>query len=154
MASSLGGALLRQSAMKSAPSMATNRSLLQPQRFVQRGRAVGASNIAATAKAPTQAVKITIQGRRLPVRFFAFLTPAGITVTLLRHSHGRCHTRPETLHNLFWTLSCATSWRHSCVQGTCTAGDLLHTVQAVEHFAEAAWYRTRPQPLCVQPPCR
>lgn len=40
--------------------------LLRPQPLVQRGRTLGATNIAATAKAPT-AVKITIQGRRLPV---------------------------------------------------------------------------------------
>lgn len=66
MASTMGGALLQRSAVKSVPRVAANRSLLRPQPLVQRGRTLGAGNIAATTKTPTP-VKITIQGRRLPV---------------------------------------------------------------------------------------
>jgi hypothetical protein len=66
MASTMGGALLQRSAVKSVHRVAANRSLLRPQPLVQRGRTLGAGNIAATTKTPTP-VKITIQGRRLPV---------------------------------------------------------------------------------------
>jgi len=51
----------------SAPHVAANRSLLKPQVFVQRSRTAAAGSAYATAKAPASAVKITIQGRRLPV---------------------------------------------------------------------------------------
>lgn len=67
MASSLGSAAMQRSAVSSAPCVAANRSLLRPQPLLQRGRTLGAGSIAATTKTPTP-VKITIQGRRLPVR--------------------------------------------------------------------------------------
>jgi hypothetical protein len=43
-------------------------ALLRPQPLVQRSRVFRAVNVEATTKAPAQPVKITIQGRRLPVR--------------------------------------------------------------------------------------
>lgn len=67
MASLLGSALMQQQSLRCAPSVGANRSLLKPQPLVPRSRALRASNITATAKAPVQPVKITIQGRRLPV---------------------------------------------------------------------------------------
>ncbi|KAF6255828.1 chloroplast-specific ribosomal protein [Scenedesmus sp. NREL 46B-D3] len=42
-------------------------ALLRPQPLVQRSRVFRAVNVNATTKAPAQPVKITIQGRRLPV---------------------------------------------------------------------------------------
>eukprot|EP00775_Hariotina_reticulata_P001769 gene1769-2108_t len=49
------------------PSVASGRVLLKPQPVVLRHRAVRSLSINATTKAPAQPVKITIQGRRLPV---------------------------------------------------------------------------------------
>lgn len=49
------------------PSVASSRVLLRPQPLAPRSRGVRSLNIQATTKAPTQPVKITIQGRRLPV---------------------------------------------------------------------------------------
>jgi hypothetical protein len=43
-------------------------ALLRPQPLVWRSRRAHAVNVTATTKAPAQPVKITIQGRRLPVR--------------------------------------------------------------------------------------
>lgn len=72
MAATMGGALLQRSAVKSAPRVAANRSLLRPQPLVQRSRTLAAGSTTATTKTPTS-VKITIQGRRLPVRMSCML---------------------------------------------------------------------------------
>jgi hypothetical protein len=56
---------MQKAAVRSAPRVAANRSLLRPQPLLQRSRTLGAVNVSAAA--PAQAVKITIQGRRLPV---------------------------------------------------------------------------------------
>lgn len=44
-------------------------ALLRPQPLVRRSRVFRAVDVNATTKAPAQPVKITIQGRRLPVRW-------------------------------------------------------------------------------------
>lgn len=55
---------MQKAAVRSAPRVAANRSLLRPQPLLQRSRTAAVS---VSAAAPAQAVKITIQGRRLPV---------------------------------------------------------------------------------------
>lgn len=56
--------MMQKAAVRSAPRVTANRSLLRPQPLLQRSRTAAVS---VSAAAPAQAVKITIQGRRLPV---------------------------------------------------------------------------------------
>lgn len=60
-------AALLGSRQQICPSVASGRVLLKPQPVLLRNRSVRSLSINATTKAPAQPVKITIQGRRLPV---------------------------------------------------------------------------------------
>lgn len=61
------GAQLQKAQLSSAPRVSASRSLLKPQPLAPRSRVYRAVSINATTKAPAQPVRITIQGRRLPV---------------------------------------------------------------------------------------
>jgi hypothetical protein len=80
-------------------------ALLRPQPLVQRSRAFRAVNVEATTKAPAQPVKITIQGRRLPVRgpdrslraFVYIMGPCGMITEGSRSERARNQHRKQQL---------------------------------------------------------
>lgn len=79
MAALLGSQLQKQ-ARQCVPSVAAKRILSRPQPVLYRSRALQAY---ATTKAPTQPVRITIQGRRLPVSLVTFYSYIDVYDALL-----------------------------------------------------------------------